>query len=103
MAEQASLQGVYVPSEDIVAREIEGEIVIVPLVSGVGDLEDELYTLNGSARAIWDRLDGSRTLGAVVAELTEEFEAGDGDIGTDACGLVGELLQMGILVAVDLG
>ena len=38
--------GVYAPSEDIVAREIEGEIIIVPLVAGIGDMEDELYTLN---------------------------------------------------------
>jgi len=36
---------IYLPSEKIVAREIEGELIIVPLVSGVGDMEDELFTL----------------------------------------------------------
>jgi len=37
---------VYAVSDDVVAREIEGEIIIVPLVAGIGDLEDELFTLN---------------------------------------------------------
>ena len=46
------LDAVYTPSEDIVAREIEGEIIIVPLVAGIGDMEDELYTLNDTGKAI---------------------------------------------------
>ena len=29
-------------SQDVVAREIEGELIIVPLAAGIGDLEDEL-------------------------------------------------------------
>ena len=33
-------------SSDVVARMIEGQVVIVPLVSGIGDAEDELYTLH---------------------------------------------------------
>ena len=52
------MDAVYAPSEDVVAREIEGELIIVPLVAGIGDMEDELYTLNETGRAIWDRLDG---------------------------------------------
>lgn len=100
MDEQASLSKVYVPSDDIVAREIEGEIVIVPLVSGIGDLEDELYTLNDSARAIWERLDGSHTLNQIATELGQEFEASGGEIDTDVCGLVNELLRRRIVVAV---
>jgi hypothetical protein len=33
----------YQPSDEIVAREIEGELIIVPLTAGIGNLEDELY------------------------------------------------------------
>ena len=47
---------VYKPSDDVVAREIEGEIIIVPLVAGIGDIEDELFTLNETGKAIWDKL-----------------------------------------------
>ena len=32
------LDGVYEVSDDVVAREIGGELVIIPIASGVGDL-----------------------------------------------------------------
>ena len=48
------------PSGDVVAREIEGESIIVPLVAGSGDMEDELFTLNDTGKAIWDQFDGRR-------------------------------------------
>jgi hypothetical protein len=54
--------GTYVPSDDVVVREIEGELIIVPLVSGIGNIEDELFTLNETGRAIWERLDGKKSL-----------------------------------------
>jgi len=46
-------ESVCVPSEDVVSREIEGELIIVPIASGIGDMDDELYTLNDPGRAIW--------------------------------------------------
>ena len=46
MTDTLTLDMICAPSEDVVAREIEGEIVIVPLASGIGDMEDELFTLN---------------------------------------------------------
>ncbi|TFG60115.1 MAG: PqqD family peptide modification chaperone, partial [Deltaproteobacteria bacterium] len=56
------MDAAYIPSEDVVAREIEGELIIVPLAAGIGDLEDELYTLNETGKALWARLDGKSTL-----------------------------------------
>ena len=91
---------VYKPSDDVVAREIEGEIIIVPLVAGIGDMEDELFTLNDTGKAIWDKLDGQRSLADVVTELSPEFEAEDGAIERDVLGLVAELVQRRMLVAV---
>jgi hypothetical protein len=92
------LDRVYIPSDDIVAREIEGEIIIIPLVAGIGDLEDELYTLNESGKAIWDRLDGRATLRAVAAGLAEDYEAEPGTIEQDVAGLVEELVKRRMLV-----
>ena len=96
-----SAEDVYKPSDDVVAREIEGEIIIVPLVAGIGDMEDELFTLNDTGKAIWDKLDGQRRLADVVAELTPEFEeAEDGAIERDVLGLVAELVERRMLVVV---
>ena len=91
---------VYAPSEDVVAREIAGELIIVPLVAGIGDMEDELYTLNETGKAIWDQLDGSATLDGVVAALAGAYEAAPGEIEQDVRGLVGELVRRRMLVEV---
>jgi hypothetical protein len=99
MPEEVTLDAAYAPSEDVVARELEGEIVIIPLVSDIGDIEDELYTLNETGQAIWRRLDGRRPLREVVAELAGEFEAALGDIERDVLGLVRELAARRMVVA----
>jgi len=89
---------VYMPSEDIVAREIEGELIIVPLVAGIGDLEDELFTLSETGKAIWDQLDGKTSLSKVIAALGQEFEAPPNEIESDVLGLVQELVRRRMLV-----
>ena len=98
MEMDGDLDTIYVPSEDVVAREIEGELIIVPLVAGIGDIEDELFTLNETGRAIWELLDGQRTLKDVVEELSSEFDALKREIQEDVMGFVRELLKRGMLV-----
>ena len=100
METKVCLDTVYVPSEGVVAREIEGELIIVPLLAGIGDMEDELFTLNETGRAIWKRLDGKRNLKQVVEELSAEFETPAGEIERDVVGFVEELLKRGMLVEV---
>jgi hypothetical protein len=95
-----SLDAVYAVSDDVVAREIEGEIIIVPLVAGIGDLEDELFTLNETGRAIWDKLDGRRSLNEIIKELSAEYQAPPGELEADVLGLVSELARRRMLVAV---
>jgi len=99
MEVKVNLDTIYVPSEDIVAREVQGEFIIIPITSGVGDLEDEIFTLNETGRAIWDKLDGKRTLKEVAKELSEEFESQD-EIEKDCTGLAEELLKRKMLVEV---
>ncbi|MEM5790032.1 MAG: PqqD family protein [Syntrophobacteraceae bacterium] len=86
-------------SEDIVAREIEGEILIVPLVAGIGDSEDELYTLNDTGQAIWQKLDGERTLGEVAQLLSLQFDIPLAQLEQDVLGFASELARRRILVA----
>jgi hypothetical protein len=95
---EAKLDCAYVPSEEVVARVIEDELIIVPLTANVGDLEDELYTLNETGRAIWDRLDGKASLQAIVAGLQNEFNDPSGEIEQDVLGLVNELLGRRMLI-----
>jgi hypothetical protein len=92
------LDHVYVPSDDIVAREIEGELIIVPLVAGIGDMEDELFALNDTGKDIWRKLDGKTTLAGVADALAAEYGAQPGEIERDVIGLVEELTRRRMLV-----
>ncbi len=94
---------ICIPSKDIVARKIEGEIVIVPLVSGIGNLEDELYTLNETGRAIWEHLDGKKTLKEIASELASEFDGPLEEIERDVAGLAEELMKRKMLVQISPG
>jgi len=97
---KVDIDAVYIPSEDIVAREIEGELIIVPLASGIGDMEDELYTLNETGRAIWDRLADKKRLRDVAKALSAGFTAPPGEIEKDVVGLAQELLKRRMIVEI---
>lgn len=95
---QMTMDAICAPSEDVVARMIEDELVIVPLVAGIGDMEDELYTMNETGKAIWSRLDGKKSLRTLAAELATEFDAPPGKIEKDLLGLVTELARRKMVV-----
>lgn len=93
MAEKLEMSDVYVPSEDVVAREIEGEIIIVPLTAGIGDAEDDLFSLNETGRKIWKSLDGKKSLAQIAKALAREYDSPLARIEIDVAGLVAELLK----------
>jgi hypothetical protein len=88
----------YIPSNDIVARVIEGELIIVPLVAGIGDVDDELFTVNNSGKVIWDKLDGKTSLVQIVQYLADEYSAPCEEMEKDLLGFVGELLSRKMIV-----
>jgi hypothetical protein len=88
---------IFKPSGDVVSRKIEGETIIIPLVSGIGDLEDDLYTLNETGQAIWEKLDGKKDVGTIVKELSEEYGASSDVIKKDVMGILSELARRRII------
>jgi len=97
---EVSLDAIYKPSEDVVVREIEGKIIIIPITFGVEDLEDEIFTLNKTGRAIWEKVDGKRDTKGLIKELTSEFKTSAQKIEKDVLGLLKELLKRRMLVEV---
>jgi hypothetical protein len=73
----APLQRVYARSERIVARQISGECILVPIVGRGADV-DSIYTLNRVGAFIWEHLDGLRTGQDMVDLLMRRFTV-DGD------------------------
>jgi len=92
--------GVFKPSDDLVVREIDGQLLIVPIATGIGDLEDELYALNDTARFLWTRLDGRRTVADLADELAREYGVPRDEVEADVTGLIGELLKRRMVLPV---
>lgn len=103
MARTVELESVYVPSPDVVVREIEGELILVPLATGIGDAEDGLFSLNETGRVVWKRLAEKRSLNMIIKALTDEYEAPAAEIESDVLGLVEELLKRGLVVEISNG
>ncbi|MDD2751750.1 MAG: PqqD family protein [Candidatus Omnitrophica bacterium] len=103
MEKKVSLEKIYAPSEDVVARQVQGEFIIIPITSGIGDLEDEIFTLNETGRAIWDRLDGKKNLKTIAKDLSTDFDSQAGDIEKDIMGFTQELIKRKMLVEVGKG
>ncbi len=99
MTDKFDLHSVYVPSDNAVVREIEGELIIVPLVSGMADLEDDLFTLNKTGIVIWRRLDGKKNVKEIIEDLSDEFEGSPEEIAEDVIGFLQELQKRKIIIA----
>lgn len=99
MESKGRMDNAYKISENVVAREIQGEFLIIPITSGAGDAEGEIFSLNETGRAIWNKLDGKRSLKKVAQELSGKFEAAKEEIEKDCLGLVEELLKRKMVAA----
>ncbi len=100
MTEKINFEDTFKISEDIVSREIEGELIIIPLVAGIGDLEDDLYTLNDTGKEIWKTLDGKKDLKEISDILGRKFNSEPGVIRKDVLGLIAELQKRKMVIKV---
>ncbi len=90
----------YRLTENVVSREIEGEIIIVPLTAGIGDSEDDLFSLNETGKAVWGYLDGTNSVLEIIDLLEKKYENDKNGITEDVTGFLSELLSRQIIEAV---
>lgn len=103
MSAKLKLDDVYALSENVVSRDIAGEFIIIPLTSGIGDSDEEVFSLNAHGKAIWQKCDGKRKLEDIINQLNKEFGNRPGQIEKDCLGLMQELLKRKIVVKVGKG
>ena len=72
----------FVRNQEVVSRQIEGELVIVPIRRGVGDL-NSLYTLNPVGSVLWELMSEGCTLPDMVRRICDEFEVSAAQAGKD--------------------
>lgn len=56
-----------------VAREVGEELIIVPLSANVAQM-NELFTLNETAKILWDHLDENSTFESLLRVITDNFD-----------------------------
>lgn len=88
----------YVQNKEVVARQIEGETIIVPIRRGVGDM-NSVYTLNLGGTMLWHYMAESHTVPEMVERICSEFEVMHeqalGDVESFVSSLLGENLIQG--------
>ncbi len=94
---EIKLNAVYLPSDKIVARDIEGEILIIPIGAGLADLNDEMFSLNGTGVAIWKKLHPTNNVETICNDLVTDFDASFDQIKDDVTGFLRMLLAKQII------
>ncbi len=100
MGKEININMIYVPSEDVVAREVQGEFIIIPITSQAQGEEDAIFSANGSGKAIWDKLTQKKSLRTIIEELSSEFNAPASEIKKDVLGFLEELLKRNMVNAL---
>ena len=67
----------------MVFRRIGDEVVLVPIRWQTADMES-IYTLNETGAAIWEMLDGQRTLAQIRDALVDAYNVAPEDAERDA-------------------
>ncbi len=83
----------FVRSPSVVARNIAGECVLVPIRDNARDL-DTIYTLNEVGREIWEMMDGKHTLEEILGELRDRFDAPEDELRRDLLGFARDLASL---------
>ena len=84
---------VYRKNKDIVSREIDDEMILMPIYRTNKEI-NKMYTLNETAKAMWDMIDGKSSLKRITDRLCEIYNAPRERIETDLSGLIKDLKEI---------
>lgn len=86
----------FVKDNRSVTRSIAGETIIVPVRSGVSDL-NSIYSLNEVGTAIWQLVDGQRTAEQIIAAISDDYEVPPEQAAKDVFDFLGKLEAEGLI------
>lgn len=77
-------------SKNVVSREIEGKVIIMPLTKTSKEL-NYIYTLNETASRAWELMDGKTSLSEIQRLLVEEYDVDEKKAAKQLAELVKDL------------
>ncbi len=89
---------VFIKNEDVVFRKIESEYLLIPVVRSAADIES-VFNLNETGSAIWEKIDGARSMRNIVEEMETEYENKERQIENDILSFISEMLEANLVVA----
>ena len=78
-------------TENFIATEVDEELLIVDLDGG------ELFSLSGTAKAVWNAIDDKRDEGAIAAIMAEQHDGDSDTIVADVHALLVELQRAALV------
>lgn len=89
---------IYAPSDKVISREIMGEIVIVPIESGIADFSDSMFSFNGTGALVWKGIEQKKTISQICETIAQGYDSGMDKIEQDVHRLLSELLEKELIV-----
>ena len=84
---------VYAKHPDYVQRDVAGECILVPVRRSLKD-SNSIYVLNETGAALWQRLDGTCTVGDIRAAFLEDYDVAPDQLHQDFDTLLADLLSI---------
>ncbi len=88
----------YTKSPSMVGRMIEDELILVPIRSNVGDLQN-IYVLNKVGGFIWECIDGEANGHEIRDKLINEFEVSTDEAENDLSLFIDQLEEIEAITA----
>jgi hypothetical protein len=82
-------------SRQVIDRVVDGEALLIHLSTG------NYFSLNGIGTAIWESLDGTKTIRALAEDISAEYDVDPEQAQADALNLVGDLVKEGLAVVTQ--
>lgn len=88
---------VFKKNKDIVARVIDDETVLVPLIKTEDDIK-AIYTLDNIANSIWELFDGKRSIKEIRQILLKKYDVEEKRLDKDIAKFVQELKEIKAII-----
>ena len=91
------LNRIYQKNPDVVYRVIAGEAILLP-ISKETQVVGRLLSLNEVGAFIWERIDGKKRLGEMLAEILQEHEVEEEPARSDLLQMISKLEKLGAII-----
>ncbi len=91
---------IYQKSPNFVPRKIAGELILIPLQKQIDKIKS-IYSLNPTACALWEKLDGVKNLDEIKSQILAEYDVSSAELEKDLAQLIDQLTEIQAIQTVS--